>query len=167
MLYFKIPISRDASQWESLPLKAGGKAKTWIKGLKKLSDNKNKIILFSLTGQHFIATSPCVSGSISVKFVYVYNCILSSLYTKGANFIQDPAYQGTVFKQQPVFPLRSKHFPERGRRGFAFMQKIKHHVNISVNLYHPNLFSLMSSSLTLNEVSLTCLDQAIVSFRIW
>ena len=25
----------------------------------------------------------------------------------------------------------------------------------------------MSSSLTLNEVSLTCLDQAIVSFRVW
>ena len=107
MLYFKIPISRDASQWESLPLKVGGKAKTWIKGLKKLSNNNNKIILISLTGQHFIATSPFVPGSISVKFVYVYKCILSSLYTKGANFIRDPTYQGTVFKQQPVFPRRS------------------------------------------------------------
>ena len=39
MLYFKIAILWDASQWESLSSKTGDKAGTWIKGLKKLSNN--------------------------------------------------------------------------------------------------------------------------------
>ena len=38
-MYFKIPVSGDASEWESLPSKTGDKAWTWIKGLKKLSNN--------------------------------------------------------------------------------------------------------------------------------
>ena len=38
---------------------------------------------------------------------------------------------------------------------------------IMLNSCSTNLFSLMSSSLTLDDVSLTCLDEAIVSFRVW
>ena len=39
MLYFKIQISRDARQREFLSSKTGDKAGTWIKGLKRVSNN--------------------------------------------------------------------------------------------------------------------------------
>ena len=67
------------------------------------------VILFSLTEQLFIAPSPWVLGNTLPKFcpvVYTYT-IHSSLYTKGVNFIQDPIYLGTVFKEQPISPPRS------------------------------------------------------------
>ena len=70
-------------------------AVTWMIAVRRNS------ILFSLTGQHFIAPSSPVLGSSSVKccsVVFTNFTIHSHLDTKGVNFIQDPTYQGAVFK---------------------------------------------------------------------
>ena len=104
MLYFKIQISRDARQREFLSSKTGDKAGTWIKGLKKVSNN------FTLPDRATFHST-------------IYMCL---------------------------------------------RQYIAEILPSCVNIYHTTtLFSLMSRSFRLNAVSLTCLDQAIVSLRVW
>ena len=87
-LYLKHPISWNASQWECLSLKAGDKAETWIKGLKKLSNN---FILPDRATKSFHSTiSMCpwqYLGEILSSHLYIYHTSHSSLNTKGVNVI--------------------------------------------------------------------------------
>ena len=129
---FQNPNIMRCKSMRILAPETGDKAGTWIKGLEKLSKN----FIPPDRARFHSNISMCAWQYLGEIFICVYIYHTFQFVYQRCKFHPRPRISGDFFQTTANFPTKVLAFPGRGRRGFALLQKIKHHVNISDNLYH-------------------------------